>query len=47
MNTLIIRQKIAEKVKIANRYTQLGKLLYELEARQLPEETTNFINQEI
>ncbi len=47
MNALIIRQKIAENVKIANRYTQLGKLLYELEARQLPEETTNFINQEI
>lgn len=47
MNTLIIRQKIAENVKIANRFTQLGKLLYELEARQLPEETTNFINQEI
>jgi hypothetical protein len=30
MNALIIRQKIAENVKIANRYTQLGKLLYEL-----------------
>jgi len=47
MNTLITRQKIAEDTKMANQYKQLEAILNVLEARNLPQETTDFINQEI
>lgn len=47
MKKLITRQKIAENTKMANQYKQLEAMLNVLEARNLPQETTDFINQEI
>jgi hypothetical protein len=47
MKKLITRQKIAENTKMANQYKQLEAILNVLEARNLPQETTDFINQEI
>lgn len=47
MKTLITRSIVAENLKTENRYIQLGKILNELEKRQLPQETTNYIDQEV
>ena len=47
MQPLITRPIPAENLKTENRYIQLGKILNELEKRQLPQETTNYIDQEV
>jgi hypothetical protein len=44
---LTVRQTIAENTKMANQYKQLEAILNVLEARNLPQETTDFINLEI
>ncbi len=47
MIKLIAREKIIENVKASNRYNQLGTLLNAIELIILPQETTDFIDQEI
>ena len=47
MIKLITREKIIENVKASNRYNQLGTLLNAIELIILPQETTDFIDQEI
>ena len=47
MKKLIVREKITEDAKTENRYIQLGKILNELEKRQLPQETTDYVDREI
>lgn len=47
MKTLIPREKIAENSKEAKQYNQLGALLNAIEVMKLPQETTDFIDNEI
>ena len=47
MIKLSTREKIIENEKVANLYNQLGILLNAIEAIKLPNETTDFIDQEI
>ena len=47
MIKLITREKIITNAKAANRYNQLGALLYAIEGMKLPKETTDFIDLEI
>lgn len=47
MIKLIERQEISGNIKAYNTYNQLNKLLNVLQARELPNETIDFINQEI
>ena len=47
MKKLIERQTIGDNIKAYNAYQQFGKLLDELELRQLPDETISLLNQEI
>lgn len=47
MKQLIERHQISENVKAFNRYQQLGKLLTEVEKKELLSETIDLINKEI
>lgn len=47
MKQLIERHQISEHLKAFNRYQQLGKLLTELEKKELLSETIDLINKEI
>jgi hypothetical protein len=47
MKKLIERPQILENSKVLSRYHQLGELLKSLEKRVLPNEITDFINQNI
>jgi hypothetical protein len=47
MNTLVTREKLAGNAKVANQYQQFGALLTAIKEKDLPIETTDFINKEI
>lgn len=47
MNTLVTREKLGGNVKLANQYQQLGALLIEINGKDLPKDTTDFIDKEI